>query len=88
MTIFILVHCDGKFLTGTNGIYYSKEPINSFIVDDNTSIWDLKYMIYECNGYDPERWNLLYMQLNASGTMIIELYVKRVPKESGVGSFG
>ena len=30
----------------------------------------------------------LYGQLKANGTMIMEIYVKRVARESGVGSFG
>ena len=113
--MFVSLHCGGKFLTNEYGICYSKEAINSFMVEDDTSIWDLKSMIYECTGYDPERYNLelatrlnsgtpptyvrmpiageaawrgLYGRLKANGTMIIEIYVKRVAKESGVGSSG
>ena len=112
--MFVSLHCGGKFLTNEYGICYSKEAINSFMVEDDTSIWDLKSMIYECTGYDPERYNLelatrlnsgtpptyvrmpiageaawrgLYGRLKVNGTMIIEIYVKRVAKESGVGSF-
>ena len=75
----------------------------------------MKSQIYECTGYEPERYNLelatrlssgmgspfirmpivseaawrgLYGQLKANGTMIIEIYVKRVTKEPGVGSSG
>ena len=65
-TMFISVHCGGKFLTNEYEIYYSKEAINSLMVDDDTSIWDLKSMIYECTGYDPERYNLeLATRLNS-----------------------
>ena len=85
------------------------------MVDDDISISDLKSQIYECTGYDPERYNLelatrvnsgtpptyvrmpivndaawrgLYGQLKANGTMIMEIYVKRVARDSGVGSSG
>lgn len=77
-------------------------------------IWDLKSLIYECTGYDPEKWNFelitrvnsgtpptftklpilseatwrgMYGRLKANGTMITKIYVKRVPRESGVESF-
>jgi len=68
MPMFVSIHCGGKFLKAAYGIYYSKEAINSWMVDDDTSIWDLKSQIYECTGYDPERDNLeLTTRLN-SGT--------------------
>ena len=114
MPMFVSIHCGGKFLKDSYEIYYSKDAINSWMADDDTSIWDLKSQIYECTGYDPERYNLelatrlnsgtpptyvrmpivneaawrgLYGQLKANGIMVMEIYVKRVAKESGVGSF-
>ena len=113
MPMFVSIHCGGKFLRNAYGIYYSKEAINSWMVDDDISIWDLKSQIYECTGYDPEKYNLelatrlnsgtpptyvrmpivneaawrgLYGQLKANGTMIMEIYVKRVAIASGDGS--
>lgn len=44
MTMFISLHYDRKFLTGTFMVYYSKDLVNSFMVNDETSIWDLKSM--------------------------------------------
>ena len=115
MPMFVSIHCGGKFLRNAYGIYYSKEAINSWMVDDDISISDLKSQIYECTGYDPEKYNLelatrlnsgtpptyvrmpivndaawrgLYGQLKANGTMIMEIYVKRVARDSGVGSSG
>ena len=115
MPMFVSIHCGGKFLKDAYVIYYFKEAINSLMVDDDISIWDLKSQIYECTGYDPEMYNLelatrlnsgtpptyvripilneaawrgLYGQLKANGTMLMEIYVKRVARESGVGSSG
>ena len=68
MPMFVSIHCGGKFLRNAYGIYYSKEAINSWMVDDDISISDLKSQIYECTGYDPEKYNLeLATRLN-SGT--------------------
>ena len=115
MLMFVSIHCGGKFLKDAYGIYYSKDAINSLMVDDDTSIWDLKSQIYECTGYDPEMYNLelitrlssgmdspfirmpivseaawrgLYGQLKANEIMVMKIYVKRVARESGVGSSG
>ena len=58
MPMFVSIHCGGKFLKYAYEIYYSKEAINSWMVDDDISISDLKSQIYECTGYDPEMYNL------------------------------
>ena len=113
--MFVSIHCGENFLSNAYEIYYSKEVMNSFMVDDDTSIWDLQSMIYECTGYDTGRYNLelatrlssgigspfirmpiigeaawrgLYGQLKANEIMVMEIYVKRVARESGVGISG
>ena len=88
MPMFVSIHCGGKFLKDAYGIYYSKEAINSWMVDDDTSIWDLKSQIYECTGYDPEMYNLELATRLSSGICSLFIRMPIVGEATWRGLYG
>lgn len=57
------------------GFITPKESFQSFFVDENISIWDMKSGIYECTGYDPERCDLELATRTTQGGWYIRITI-------------